>query len=797
MSQLGLKQIYFVAYQNFVKPVPGMNFWPDQSMYSTILPPKPRKMPGRPRKKRIRAIGASGSRGREGAGGSRGDTGGSRGDATGSRGGASRSRGGASRSRSGASISIGGVGGSRGDVGGSRGGASGSKRKHVSSAGTQKREVQTQDEDQVKQTQEQAKIDLTRVEQTQEQTQDKVQPQEQPQQVTLRTPSARILQRKYDPHPMDWGLTTRLVRWSDITSNALVRHPGRTDTLSTSYQVSGQRILHSLQHKDRARTLVEPIRLTFGDVEVIKVRTDGKGVKEKEEEDLQKPYKEVLKSLFTRRIIDQPRRMEDAGMVQDVSADLGWPNPTEVSKIIRRANETLPYFKERTEEMSYIQYVPETIRELDEHPYHFPSVPANDASDDPLIIEAEVEGPPNSNPIIVGRFLGRIVNPNRKGKTRGDTGSEGLCRKTMIKYTVWSEKKKIEQEEKKEEAKPKERGESVEEKVLVHSAFSEQKDTIVLVKKVDNTWRMCIDFKNLNSACPKDYYLLPEIDLKIKAVMGFPFKCFLDAYKGYHQIQMLKDDEEKTAFYTDQATYCHSKMPFGLKNVGATYQRSIERAMSFFETLKNIIKENKDDYRWMEDVERAFQEMKKLIIELPTLTTPMPKETLFVYLATSKDATLHTDGAPSLKGVGVGLILIDPTGIEYTYAIRVTFPSTNNEAEYEALLAGLRIVHKIKVKALKVMVDSKLVACQLNNEFMASNEGMEKYLTKAKEHAALFKKISIENIPRNQNQKAYVLRKLDLVVFNHLTKEVLVEVLNAKSIDAQEINAIVEEEEDN
>ncbi|GKC33369.1 hypothetical protein Tco_1040663, partial [Tanacetum coccineum] len=74
----------------------------------------------------------------------------------------------------------------------------------------------------------------------------------------------------------------------------------------------------------------------------------------------------------------------------------------------------------------------------------------------------------------------------------------------------------------------------------------------VLVNKADGTWRICIDFKNLNSACPKDYYPLSEIDLKIEAVMGFPFKCFLDAYKGYHQIQMSKEDEEKTAFYTDQ-----------------------------------------------------------------------------------------------------------------------------------------------------------------------------------------------------------------------------------------------------
>ncbi|GKC21031.1 reverse transcriptase domain-containing protein [Tanacetum coccineum] len=94
----------------------------------------------------------------------------------------------------------------------------------------------------------------------------------------------------------------------------------------------------------------------------------------------------------------------------------------------------------------------------------------------------------------------------------------------------------------------------------------------VLVKKAGGTWRMWIDFKNLNAACLKDYYPLQEFDLKVKVVMGHTFKCFLDAYKGYHQVQMSKEDEEKTAFYTDQGRYYYVKMPFDLKNVGATYQ---------------------------------------------------------------------------------------------------------------------------------------------------------------------------------------------------------------------------------
>ncbi|GJR71508.1 reverse transcriptase domain-containing protein [Tanacetum coccineum] len=271
----------------------------------------------------------------------------------------------------------------------------------------------------------------------------------------------------------------------------------------------------------------------------------------------------------------------------------------------------------------------------------------------------------------------------------------------------------------------------------------------VLVKKCDGSWRMCIDFKILNSACPKDYYPLPSIDCKVEAVMGFKYKCFLDAYKGYHQIQMAREDEEKTAFYTEQGTYCYMKMPFGLKNAGATYQRlvdstfqsqigrnleayvddmvikskdekdlladiaetfenlkainmklnpkkcsfgveegkflgymvtsegiranpkktkaisdltspktlkemqslsgklaslnrflakSAERALPFFNTLKNITKENKHEYRWTPEAEEAFQQMKRLIISLPSLTPPFPKETLYAYLAVAKEA---------------------------------------------------------------------------------------------------------------------------------------------------------------
>ncbi|GJU97838.1 reverse transcriptase domain-containing protein [Tanacetum coccineum] len=159
--------------------------------------------------------------------------------------------------------------------------------------------------------------------------------------------------------------------------------------------------------------------------------------------------------------------------------------------------------------------------------------------------------------------------------------------------------------------------------------------------------------------------------------------------------------------------------------------------------------------------------------------------------------TLFTDGAASLKGSGAGLVLIGPSGLEYTYALRLTFVSTNNEAEYEALLAGLRIARKMKVSSIEVKVDSKLVANQINGAYEATKESMIKYLAKAKEFISEFKTFSIENIPREDNQKADILSKLATVPFSHLTKEILVEVLNERSTDAKEVQTIVEEEGEN
>ncbi len=100
---------------------------------------------------------------------------------------------------------------------------------------------------------------------------------------------------------------------------------------------------------------------------------------------------------------------------------------------------------------------------------------------------------------------------------------------------------------------------------------------VIATKEGSEKLRMCIDFRNLNDACPKDSYPLPAIDQLVDATAEYGLLSFLDAFSGYHQIQMNPEDEEKTAFITATGTYCYVRMPFRSKNAGATYQRLMNK----------------------------------------------------------------------------------------------------------------------------------------------------------------------------------------------------------------------------
>ncbi|GJS77514.1 reverse transcriptase domain-containing protein [Tanacetum coccineum] len=433
------------------------------------------------------------------------------------------------------------------------------------------------------------------------------------------------------------------------------------------------------------------------------------------------------------------------------------------------------------------------------------------------------------------------------------------------------------------------------------------------------------------------------------------------------QIKMAKEDEEKTAFITNQGIFCYSKMLFGLKNAGATYQRlvdkafykqigrnlevyvddlviksrmedeiirdmeetfrtlreinmklnpkkytfgveegmfldvqklngklarlnrflgkSAEKSLPFFKTLKKCTK--KSDFYWTTKAEKAFKQMKKIIADLPMLIAPREKEELIIYLVASREAVnailitegrkadvnlfqtkkkfpsaynhsdhqstnqavlikavggrkvakwsielgeydiqyrprvsikgqiladfiverpkddsaddpteieeelpepwiLFTDGSSCIDGSAAGLILTNPEGMEITYALRFRFKATNNEAEYEALIAGLR----------KANVDSRLVANQVNGSYIVKEAGMIQYLEKVMTLTQNFRMFLIKQVPRSRDKKADALSKIACTSFIHLSKQVLVEEHKEKSINEIEVMAVVEEEGD-
>ncbi|PKI31396.1 hypothetical protein CRG98_048214 [Punica granatum] len=105
--------------------------------------------------------------------------------------------------------------------------------------------------------------------------------------------------------------------------------------------------------------------------------------------------------------------------------------------------------------------------------------------------------------------------------------------------------------------------------------YSEWVASVVPVEKKNGKVRVCIDYKDLNKASPKDNFPLPHIDVLVDNTTRHTQFSFMDGFSGYNQIQMAEEDKIKTTFITIWGTFCYKVMPFGLKNAGATYQRAM------------------------------------------------------------------------------------------------------------------------------------------------------------------------------------------------------------------------------
>ncbi|GKU90960.1 hypothetical protein SLEP1_g4897 [Rubroshorea leprosula] len=307
----------------------------------------------------------------------------------------------------------------------------------------------------------------------------------------------------------------------------------------------------------------------------------------------------------------------------------------------------------------------------------------------------------------------------------------------------------------------------------------------VLVKKANGKWRMCIDYTNLNQACPKDCYPMPSIDKLVEAALGNERLSLLDAYSGYHQVPMAPKDEEKTSFYAGDEIYCYVMMPFGLKNAGATYQKmvtivfraqigknlevirlnptkcifGVESGKFLDQPLRQILQKLECSGRLIKwavelgEFEITFQQRSAIraqaladfIVECtlcPSTSNPEPN-----------DWTLYVDRASSSKGSGAGALLIGPDGYRSEHALKFNFDATNNIAEYEALILGLQLALELKISAIQVYSDSQLVVNQINSICEVVDPVMVKYVALVAELKCKFQKFCLRKIPRTENEQ--------------------------------------------
>ena len=143
---------------------------------------------------------------------------------------------------------------------------------------------------------------------------------------------------------------------------------------------------------------------------------------------------------------------------------------------------------------------------------------------------------------------------------------------------------------------------------------------------------------------------------------------------------------------------------------------------------------------------------------------------------------LFVDGAANGQGSGAGLILTSSEGIDIEYALRFGFQASNNEAEYEAVIAGLNLAHSMEVDQLEVCSDSQLVVRQIEDTYKAKGEKMILYLKKVRELLKKFVLVQVRHIPRVENSRVDTLAKLATASQEDLNRLTPVEYLLEPSI---------------
>ncbi|KAJ4715114.1 Retrovirus-related Pol polyprotein from transposon opus [Melia azedarach] len=419
---------------------------------------------------------------------------------------------------------------------------------------------------------------------------------------------------------------------------------------------------------------------------------------------------------------------------------------------------------------------------------------------------------------------------------------------------------------------------------------------VVLVRKPNGKWRMCVDFTDLNKACPKDSFPLPRIDQLVDATAGHELLSFMDAFSGLknagatyqHLVNKLFKEQigmtmeiyvddmiTKSMKIADHVSHLRGtfdvlrkfgmklnpeKCAFGVvagKFLGyMVHQRGIEAnpekikaivemrsprmtkeiqslagRVAALSSVHDCSELSSNPRRGRTDAEACVLHQqgpdrgRKEILHKPESSGRLMKwcielsefeihyqprnaikgQAIADFVAeftpdledlgidmnqreeweaeTSSPWILHVDGSSSSQGSGAGVLITSPDGVDISYALRFEFKASNNEAEYEALIAGLKMAKSLGAEWLEINSDSQLIVHQVNDEYQAKEDNMIAYLKKAKDLVGQFKQVKLQQIPREKNFQADMLSRLASLSETSLPGTVLVEVLPRSSIE--------------
>nr|GEW35668.1 hypothetical protein [Tanacetum cinerariifolium] len=249
---------------------------------------------------------------------------------------------------------------------------------------------------------------------------------------------------------------------------------------------------------------------------------------------------------------------------------------------------------------------------------------------------------------------------------------------------------------------------------------------------------------------------------------------------------MAEEDEDKTTFFTREGVYCYRKMPFGLKNTGAMYQRLVDKV--FNDQIGRNLEAYVDDMV-IKSTSKEDPIMSRAIPPIPppfgassgNSSSPNANRVDTIPTTTDPDNRKEVERKTNIK--------LEETKLSCEWKLYTDEASSSDgsRVEYEALFKGLRIAQEMEILNLEIFVDSQLLVNQVKGIYATKQPAITEYLQKTKETLRRFGSYMIEHVRINQNKNADALSKLALMTFEYLTKEVLVKVLMKRSIEEKEV----------